>query len=188
MSNYEHKINKALDYLKSPSHLTPQGQKPIVFVVYNPKDALSMRKTFQPYIHSKAEHEGFNPVFLSFGKLLNDFISNSSTEMTDIWRTVPASNEKLLYRSIQQYVEQEQFFEKEFLRLQEEYLDKPNTLFIFTDLEMIYPFYLIGKFESNVYNKIKLPILVLYPGETQGSARSFLSIHRQDGNYRSVIF
>ena len=187
MSNYENKINGALEYLKKPSLLTPQGQKPIVFFVYDPKDALVVRKTYQAYIRNKAEYVGFKPVFVSFGKMLNDFIS-SNTEMIDIWRMLEASDENKLFRSIRQYVETEKIFEKEFLRLQEEHLGEPNTLFVFTDLEMMHPFYLMGTFEASIYNEIKLPILVLYPGDNQGTARSFLAVYNQDGNYRSVNY
>jgi hypothetical protein len=55
-------------------------------------------------------------------------------------------------------------------------------------LEMLHPFRMMGVIENNIYNHIKMPILVLYPGETLGTARSFLGIYNQDGNYRSINF
>ena len=187
MSNYEQKLNKAFDYLKSPSMLTPTGDKPIVNFVYDPKDATEVRQMEQGFIKNKAEYLGFKPVFVSFGKVLNDYISNN-TGMVALWQTVRASQENRLYQSIQQDVEDKQVLEAEFLRIQEEHLNEPMTLIVITGLEMMQPIYLMNKFEAHVYNKIKLPVLVLYPGEFNGMAKSFLSIYNPDPNYRSINF
>ena len=47
---------------------------------------------------------------------------------------------------------------------------------------------MMGVIENKIYNQIKTPMLVMYPGETQGTARSFLGVYNQDGNYRSINF
>lgn len=47
---------------------------------------------------------------------------------------------------------------------------------------------MMGVIENKIYNQIKIPMLVMYPGETQGTARSFLGVYNQDGNYRSINF
>ena len=187
MSYYEQKLNKALDYLYKPSLLTPTGHKPIAYFVYKPKDALLVSQMAQNYIKSRAEFIGFKPVFVSMGKLLNDFISNN-TEYISLWNSVNASQENLLHKSIRQAIEKTKFFENEILHIQEEHIAEPKTLFILHDVEMMHPYYLMNNIETNIYNNIKLPILVLYPGDAQGTARSFLSIYGQDGNYRSLNF
>lgn len=187
MSNYEDRINKALEYLKSPRLLNPTGHNPIAYLIYDPKDAMAMSKMAQGYIQNKANYLGFKPVLISFGKLLNDYISNK-TDRHSLWSMVDSNQEELLFNSMRQDIENEKYFENAFLNIQEEHISEPKTLFIITDVELIHPFYLMGTFEANVYNNIKLPVLVLYPGERQGIARSFLSIYNQDGNYRSVNF
>jgi hypothetical protein len=63
-----------------------------------------------------------------------------------------------------------------------------NALIVIKAVEMLHPFYMMGVIENKIYNKITVPILVLYPGETQGTARSFLGLYNQDGNYRSINF
>lgn len=187
MSYYEEKINRALEYLKNPRVLAPTGHKPIVYFVYNPKDAFCVSQMVTGFIRNKAEFLGFKPYFVSFGKALNDFITNNK-DFNELWNSVDSSMEELLHRSIKQAIEQSHFFENEILRIQEELRAEPQNLIIITDVEMIHPYYLMGNFEANIYNKINLPILVLYPGEEQGTARSFLSIYNQDGSYRSLNF
>lgn len=40
MERYEDKIEKALQYLKSPSRTDARGVSPIVYLVYKPEDAI----------------------------------------------------------------------------------------------------------------------------------------------------
>ena len=56
------------------------------------------------------------------------------------------------------------------------------------DLEMLHPYSKIGAIENSIYNKIEVPIIILYPGSAQGTARTFLNIYTMDGNYRSKNF
>ena len=46
----------------------------------------------------------------------------------------------------------------------------------------------MGLIENTIYNKITVPMLVLYPGEAQGFAKRFLNFYKLDGNYRSKNF
>lgn len=43
MERYEDKIEKALQYLKSPSRTDARGVSPIVYLVYKPEDAIIIR-------------------------------------------------------------------------------------------------------------------------------------------------
>ena len=63
-----------------------------------------------------------------------------------------------------------------------------HPLLILKDLELLHPYDKIGRIEQLIYNKIDLPILILYPGNAQGIARTFLNIYPMDGSYRSKNF
>ena len=63
-----------------------------------------------------------------------------------------------------------------------------NPLLVIKDLEMIHPYSKIGAIENALYNRIEIPIIILYPGSAQGTARTFLNIYTMDGNYRSKNF
>lgn len=185
MLSYEDKIDRGLAYLKQPSSLNPTGDKSIIYIVYNPEDAFVMRGLANNFLRQKAEFYDFKPVFVSIGGLLDEYIQNH--DLSFLW-TNPAVKESDMYASIKQAIEDEKFFEKKILEIQEQNLSEPKTLIIIKDVEMLHPFYLMGVLENQIYNKIKLPIIVLYPGENQGTARSFLGVYNQDGNYRSVNF
>ena len=166
MERYEDKLDQALQYLKEPSRLSPTGYSPIVYLVYQPEDVMTVH-------------------FISIGDIIEQYINHHG--YLDIWAS-PGVNEENLYNSIRQEIVSEECLEKAILEMQDEYLAEGNALLVIRDLEMLHPFRMMGVIENNIYNHIKMPILVLYPGETLGTARSFLGIYNQDGNYRSINF
>ena len=183
MERYEDMIERALILLKQPSRLSPTGSNPIVYLTYQPEEAIKVRSLATDFLPAKAEYYGLNIHFISLGEIIDKFINNH--EYHSIW-TTPAVGEGDLYKSIRQEIESQKCIENAIFEIQDKYLSEPNTLLVLRDVEMLHPFYMMGVIENNIYNKIKLPILVLYPGESQGTARSFLSIYKHDGNYRSI--
>lgn len=185
MERYEDKINEALLYLSNPSRLSPTGNNPIVYMIYQPEDVLTVRKLIATLIKPKAEYYSFTPHVVSCGTLMDEFINHH--DYLQIW-TDPTVREDEMYQSIKQAITDEHFLEKALLKIQEEITADPHPLLVITDLEMLHPFYMMGVIENNIYNQIRVPMLVLYPGEKQGTARSFMGIYNQDGNYRSINF
>lgn len=185
MGRYEDKLDQALQYLKEPSRLSPTGYSPIVYLVYQPEDVMTVRNLADSFLPSKAEFYGLKAHFVSVGEIIDHYINHHGYQ--EIWAS-PSVNEENLYNSIRQEIVSEECLEKAILEIQEEYLADGNALLVIRDLEMLHPFRMMGVIENNIYNKIKVPILVLYPGETMGTARSFLAIYNQDGNYRSINF
>ena len=183
MERYEDKLDQALQYLKEPSRLSPTGYSPIVYLVYQPEDVMTVRNLADTFLPSKAEFYGLKTHFISIGDIIEQYINHHG--YLDIWAS-PGVNEENLYNSIRQEIVSEECLEKAILEIQDEYLAEGNALLVIRDLEMLHPFRMMGVIENNIYNHIKMPILVLYPGETLGTARSFLGIYNQDGNYRSI--
>ena len=182
MERYETKIEKALENLWSPSTITPTGGNPIVYMSYLPEDVMRVRDLATTFLPSKAEYYGFNVIFVSISKLIDEFISNH--QYLEMWQ-MPIVNEEQLYSSIKQEIDNSQFLENELLKIQNEATGE-HPLLVIHDLEMLHPFHMMGAIENRIYNRIQVPMLVLYPGETQGTARSFLNKYNQDGNYRSI--
>ena len=185
MQHYEEKIDKALQYLKQPSVLSPTGNSPIVYVVYRPEDTFVVRNIVDTFLTPKAKYYGFEPSLISIGRLVNEYIV--SHKYRDVWED-PSYGEKEIYDSIKQEISRSCLFEKALMDAQKTLADKGNGLIVLKDVEMLHPFYMMGVIENKIYNQIKMPVLVLYPGEAQGAARSFLNIYQQDGNYRSINF
>ena len=182
MERYEEKIEKALQHLWSPSSITPTGGNPIVYLPYFPEDMMRVRDLAKTFLPSKAQFYGFEVKFVSMAKLVDQFISNH--QYLDFWQS-PLVDEAQLYKSIKQEIDNSQYIENELLKIQNETTDE-HPLLVICDLEMLHPVHMMGAIENRIYNKIRVPILVLYPGDTQGTARSFLNIYNQDGNYRSI--
>lgn len=183
MENYENKIERALLNLQKPSKLSPTGYSPIVYLVYQPEDVFVVRNLLESYLQPKAEYFGFTPHFVSMGKLIDTFIN--SHEYLTIW-TDPGVEETELYNSIKQEFVNSNYLENALIDIQLQNSQESHPLLVIKDVEMLHPFNMMGVLENKIYNKIKVPMLVLYPGESQGTARSFLGIYNQDGNYRSI--
>ena len=73
MERYEDKIEKALQYLKSPSRTDARGVSPIVYLVYKPEDAIIIRNVIDTYLCPKAEFYGFKVKFVSIGELIEKY-------------------------------------------------------------------------------------------------------------------
>lgn len=182
MERYEDKIEKALHQLWRPSTITPTGGNPIIYLPYQPEDVMRIRDLANTFLPSKAAYYGFEVRFVSMGQLVDQFISNN--KYLEMWQS-PLVDERQLYISIKQEIDSSQYIENELLKIQDE-MTCEHPLLVLSDLEMLHPFHMMGAIENRIYNKIRIPMLVLYPGEAQGTARSFLTIYNQDGNYRSI--
>lgn len=186
MQLYENKFVKALDYLNSPSMLNPTGDKPICYVVYDVKDASIIQDMIPNGFKSRAEHYGFNIHVFSVGEKINQYIKNH--EYYEIWKD-DSIEEEDLFDSIRTEIDDKQFIEASLLEFQSSLLSaNEKPLILIKDLELLHPFHKIGAIENRIYNRIELPMLILYPGNAQGTARTFLNIYNMDGNYRSKNF
>lgn len=185
MALYEDKIEQALTYLKSPSKLSPTGNSPIVYITYQPEDVFTVRGLLNTYLAPKVEYYGFTPHYISLNAIIDDFITKH--EYLDIW-TDSSVTEEEMYESIKQEIARSRCIEKGILAIQDKYMDGEHPLIVIKDVEMLHPFYMMGVIENAIYNQVKIPMLVLYPGENQGTARSFMGVYNQDGNYRSINF
>jgi len=185
MEHYEDKIDRALQYLKEPSRTDARGYAPIVYLIYPPEDVMVVRNIVKTFLGPKADYYGFSTFFISMGEMIDRYINNH--EYREFW-TEPDVEENAIYNSIKQEIESSGLFEKSILEKQDALSSEQRPLLVLQDLEMLHPFYMMGVIENKIYNKITVPTLVLYPGEAQGNARSFLSIYQHDGNYRSINF
>ena len=185
MERYEDKIEKALQALRNPSRTDARGHAPIVYLVYQPEDVMQMRNIVDTFLRAKAEYYGFKTHIVSMGDVVDRYIETHSYR--DIW-TDPSVDENELYNSIRQEIVSDKYLDNAILDLQKDLSSETNALLVLKDIEMLHPFYMMGVIENERYNRITTPILVLYPGDAHGTARSFLGVYNQDGNYRSLNF
>ncbi len=193
MQNYEEKIDRALDYLQSPGLLNATGDHPVCYVTYDVEDAFIIQKMIETDIRAKAAHTGFNMYLVSIKKIITYFIKNH--DYYEAWAMEEGINEEEVFHSISQAFQDEVTWTSDhdpiseaILRKQEEVKGSGKPLLVFSDLEWLHPFDRIGRIEALIYKRIEVPMLILYPGQSQGTARTFLNIYPMDGNYRSKNF
>lgn len=186
MARYEHKIDEALSYLTSPGLLNATGDHPICYIVYDVKDAMNINRMIDHTIKPKAIHAGFQPQVLSMAVLVSGYITGH--EYYEDWKSVGVEYEGEVYGSIREAITDENYLASALLSKLEELRQTTRPLLILKDLEWLHPFDKMGRLEQLIYTSINIPVLVLYPGEAQGTARKFLNIHAMDGSYRSKNF
>ena len=188
MQIYEQKFDDALKYLSHPDRLNPTGDKPICYVTYDVTDAMIVYRLLKPTIIPKAQYHGFpSPKIVSMGAALQSFIKEH--EYYDVFCSDEIPEDEM-YSALREELIKDKFFPQLIMKLQEEEKAKygEHALLIFKDLELLHPYVKIGAIEQIIYNKIAIPMLFLYPGNTQGTARQFLNIYNMDGSYRSKNF
>ena len=186
MQLYEQKFEEALSYLSRPDILNPTGDRPICYVNYDVEDAMEVYRMIPIHLIPNAKFHGFADVkVLSIGNVLQEYI-HSHEYYEEIW--IDEANEFDLYESIRQEIQDNSVVANAILHAQQEMMSTTHPLLILKDLELLHPYDKIGRVEQLIYKKIEIPILILYPGNTLGSARIFLNIYPMDGSYRSKNF
>lgn len=193
MRPYEEKIDSALEYLKSPGLLNATGDHPVCYVTYDVADAFRIQRMIDTDIRAKAAHAGFNVHLVSLKDITTEFIKNH--DYYEAWAMEDGISEEEIFQSISQALQDNDTWATDFdpiseaiLNKQEEVMRECKPLLLFYDLEWLHPFDRIGRIEALIYKRIEVPMLILYPGESQGNARIFLNIYPMDGNYRSKNF
>ena len=193
MQHYEEKIDRALDYLQSPGLLNATGDHPVCYVTYDVADSFRIERMIDSDIKAKAAHAGFDVHLVSLKNIVTDFIKNH--DFYETWTMEDGISEEEIFQSIGQALQDNNTWTSDvdpisaaILTKQEEVKGLGKPLLVFHDLEWLHPFDRIGRIEALIYKRIEVPMLILYPGESQGNARTFLNIYPMDGNYRSKNF
>ncbi len=193
MQNYEEKIDRALVYLQSPGLLNATGDHPVCYVTYDVSDAFRIQRMIDSDIRAKAAHAGFNVHLVSIKDIITNFIKNH--DYYEAWTMEDGLNEEEVFHSISQAFQDNDTWASNLdpiseviLAKQKEVKGSGKPLLVFHDLEWLHPFDRIGRIEALIYKRIEVPMLILYPGQSQGTARTFLNIYPMDGNYRSKNF
>jgi hypothetical protein len=187
--NIDKKYEELLDYLEQPKTHNHSGDKTICYLTFKSEEILKVKDRINGVWLALAKHRGLIPITLSLHKVLKSYFSQ------DDYR-IEAGNEatedefemKEVYESLGENLKNNEVIENAILEKQNEVKLLKNGILIISDLDAIHPFTRFGPIEQKIYNKIEVPIIILYPGEISGSALKFLGFYPEDGNYRSKHF
>ena len=174
MDSITAKFKQALHLLKLPNTHHHVGDKQMIYITFSTSSIPSAKKQL-PDCVNLAIGEGYKPEVLSVGEILNDFFKENPNRESwfEFDNVVEKWEMEELFQDHGTNVKNNQVIENAILQKQKRLLKAPNGILIITDLEMLHPFSRFGPIEQSMYHKIKLPIIVLYPGDKAGSALKF---------------
>jgi hypothetical protein len=186
MELLNNKLKQIIQFLDNPSTSQHTGDKAICYLTFPFEDVLEVKKNTETLV-SLLKHYNYNVSVLSIGNIIHEFIKNNPRK--DTWNQfskVEYKDEMTdFFKNISSTIIQNRIIENAILEKQNEIKNKPKALLLLTDLEGIHPFTRFGPVEQNIYNSIEIPIVILYPGQLNGSSLEFLGFYPPDGNYRS---
>lgn len=185
--NVDNRYREVLDYLIEPKTHDFSGDKSICYLTFDNDDILYVKRMLREVWISLAKNRNLKVTQLSMQKVLQEFFDQyedriEAGETDDYYEMMD------VYDSLGEDLRNGEIIETAILDAQEKVLKDKNGVLFITDLEAIHPFTRFGPIEQTLYTKIKVPIVVFYPGEKTGSALRFLNFYPEDGNYRSKHF
>lgn len=182
------KYRNLLDYLLEPKTYNYSGDKTICYLTFSTDDMIAVKRSLNQVWIELAKNKGLDATVLSLHEVLKNFFKNDEYRIEAGEYAVDNEDETLeVYQSLGENLKNQEIIENAILELQEK-IDPSNGVLFITDLEAIHPYSRFGPIEQKIYNKIKVPLVVFYPGEISGTALKFLGFYPEDGNYRSKHF
>jgi len=185
--NIENKYQEVLTYLLEPKTYNHSGDKTICYLTFPTEDIIAVKRNLNRNWIAIAKNKGLEVTVLSIHELLKIFFEEDEYRIEAGKDATEYEDETIeVYESLGENLKNQEIIENAILKAQED-ISENGVLFI-TDLEAIHPYSRFGPIEQKIYNDIKVPIVVFYPGEVSGTALKFLGFYPEDGNYRSKHF
>lgn len=184
------KFKAILEYLANPGSHHHTGDKLICYLTFDTGQCLEVKRKLPNWL-SLTKGFGYSFNTLSIATVINDFFQNNPRRKKWLVPKIEDGMESVssfFKDDLGSMVVENNVIEIAVLKAQSEIAGQSNPLLIITDLEAIHPFTRFGPVEQNIYAKITVPLIVLYPGTKSGSSLEFLGFYPQDGNYRSKHF
>ncbi|MDA3949925.1 MAG: hypothetical protein PF508_12005 [Spirochaeta sp.] len=184
-----------LDLRRALTHrslLVDQGEDPVFFLVYDPKDSLGMYQRMGDLV-TVLRHDGWVPRAFDLGDRLERHITEHEDYefIREGLRDDPDDEEIVadVYQSVRQLLHDgpdativEGWVTAEI----EAAAAEPNGLLLVYGLELLHPYLQIGYVEQKIQGHVTCPVVVLYPGKrTSAFGLRYLGFYPPDGNYRS---
>jgi len=182
-------LRRALTYR---SLLVDQGEDPVFFLVYDPKNSLKMYQRTGDLV-TVLRHDGWAPREFDLGARLERFINNHEDYefIRDRLRDEPNDEEVAteVYQSVRQLLQDgpdgtivEGWVTDEISAAAAD----PDGLLLVYGLELLHPYLQIGYVEQKIQGHVTCPVVMLYPGKrTSAFGLRYLGFYPPDGNYRS---
>lgn len=184
MSSLDETFELLRAHLRQPELLNPAQSDPLFYFVHEPSEALDLKQKIHVW-SSVLANEGWTVEQVSFSKLLWEIVDHSGRweewlgleqhadpdDLNEAIRDVLRADNALI-RSVTKYVTNE----------------RPRTIVFLTDAATLHPYFRLRAIESALHDKLKVPVVVFYPGRRSGQyGLHFLGFYSFDGNYRATL-
>ena len=170
--------------LTDPDVLNPTKSDPFFYLVHDAAETLEVRRKLPAWIAS-LENEGWQVDVVSLADLM--------------WQRIDASGLWDEWLSLETVAETEELNEgiRDVLRgdngllgLVRQAVEQPGQrrVVMLTDAALLHPFFRVHFLEAGLANKLKVPVILMYPGTRDGQfGLRFLGFYPLDGSYRSTL-
>lgn len=192
MDQLEQSFDDLRRALTHRSLLVDQGEDPVFFLVYDPKDSIRMYQRLGD-LATVLRHDGWRPREFDLGDRLERYITGHEDYefILQGLREDPDDPEIVenVYQSVRQLLQDgpdativERWVTEEI----EAAAEKPSGVLLVYGLELLHPYLQIGYVEQKIQGHVACPVVVLYPGKrTSAFGLRYLGFYPPDGNYRS---
>jgi len=170
--------------LKEPAALAAARTDPFYYFVYAPEQALAVKAKI-PVWKAKLSLAGLQVESVSFADLIWNLVDDSGRWESWLEAEAEADPEQI-NEAMRDVIASGDALTRKLAALVER--DRPNSVIFLTDVELLHPYYRVRTFESNLHDRVKIPVVAFYPGRRLGQyGLSFLGFYPEDGNYRAMI-
>jgi hypothetical protein len=175
--------------------LDSTGTEPIYYLVFPVADILEVKRQTKAWI-AKLSHDNWDVVTLSMADAVESVLKNHKLRKLSL-----QGEEKLLaqaeksgapvnFREINKSLSKALLEGGALQQVIDQHLEaaqsQPHGLLLLTDLEALHPYLRINTIEANIRERVRCPVVVLYPGKREGkTSLRFLDFYPPDPNYRS---
>jgi hypothetical protein len=195
MQSLKDKFDEVCLRVRTGRRLESTGSTPIYYLVFSTKQILEVKQQTRAWV-AKLENNDWSVVTLSFTEVVNSvlrghqfrekWIQGESILLKKANSQLPLAAVSKITTTLRKALTEG----PELLTMVRAKLDeaasKPNGLLLLTDLEALHPFLRINTIEAQIMDRIRCPVVVLYPGKREGkTSLRFLEFYPADPNYRS---
>jgi len=175
--------------------LDSTGTEPIYYLVFPVSDILEVKRQTKAWI-AKLSHDNWNVVTLSMADAVESVLKSHKLRNLSLQgeKKLLAQAEKsrtpVNFREINKSLSKALLEGGALQQVIDQKLDaaqsQPHGLLLLTDLEALHPYLRINTIEANIRDRVRCPVVVLYPGKREGkTSLRFLDFYPPDPNYRS---
>lgn len=183
MPSLDETFRELVDVLPEPSPLNAKWSDPLFYFVYEPSQALEVKRRIPVWRAQLRERLGWETRVVSFSEILRTILDRGG-----LWSELLAAEKDFEIQEINAAIIDS--LNQSLVPELEPYLTtpSPHTVNLLVDVETLHPYFRVHAIEAAVHDRIQVPTVVFYPGRRSGtSGLSFLSMYPEDGSYRSAI-